>query len=74
MLPKITVPSLMVWGSESNFYTLDTAAWMLAHSRQARLQIYDGADHSPQLQQPARFVADLTAFLAGGDAAGIAAG
>ena len=70
VLPQITVPTLMVWGSESNFYTLDTAAWMLAHIRQARLQSYEGADHSPQLQQPARFVADLTAFLAGGDAAG----
>lgn len=73
VLPQIIVPTLMVWGSESNFYTLDTAAWMLARIRQARLRIYEGGDHSPQLQQPARFVADLTAFLAEGDAAGKAA-
>ena len=70
VLPQIIVPTLMVWGSESNFYTLDTAAWMLARIHQARLRIYEGGDHSPQLQQPARFVADLTAFLAEGDAAG----
>jgi pimeloyl-ACP methyl ester carboxylesterase len=69
VLPQITIPTLMVWGAESNFYTLDTAAWLLAQIRRARLHIYEGADHSPQLQQGARFAADLAAFLAGNDAA-----
>jgi pimeloyl-ACP methyl ester carboxylesterase len=26
VLPQITAPTMMVWGSESNFYTPDTAA------------------------------------------------
>ena len=69
VLPRIDVPTLLVWGAESNFYTMETAAYLLGHIRQARLKTYEGADHSPQLQQAARFAADLAGFLAGDDAA-----
>jgi pimeloyl-ACP methyl ester carboxylesterase len=69
VLPRIDVPTLLVWGAESNFYTMETAAYLLGHIRQAQLKTYEGADHSPQLQQAARFAADLAGFLAGGDAA-----
>jgi non-heme chloroperoxidase len=69
VLPRIDVPTLLVWGAESNFYTMETAAYLLGHIRLAQLKSYEGADHSPQLQQAARFAADLAGFLAGSDAA-----
>jgi pimeloyl-ACP methyl ester carboxylesterase len=69
VLPRIDVPTLLVWGAESNFYTMETAAYLLGHIRQAQLKRYEGADHSPQLQQAAGFAADLAGFLAGSDAA-----
>jgi pimeloyl-ACP methyl ester carboxylesterase len=69
VLPQIDVPTLLVWGAESNFYTMETAAYLLGHIRLAQLKTYESADHSPQLQQAARFALDLSAFLTGDDAA-----
>jgi hypothetical protein len=48
---------------------METATYLLDHIRLAQLRSYEGADHSPQLQQAARFAVDLAGFLAGGDAA-----
>jgi pimeloyl-ACP methyl ester carboxylesterase len=65
VLGQIDVPTLMVWGAESNFYTLETAAFLLARIRSAKLHVYQGADHSPQLQQAGRFAEELSVFVAG---------
>jgi len=65
VLTQIDVPTLLVWGAESNFYTLETAAFLLARIPSARLEVYEGADHYPQSQQGERFVAELVAFIAG---------
>lgn len=65
VLGQIDVATLMVWGAESNFYTLETAEFLLARIRSARLHVYQGADHSPQLQQAGRFAEELAAFVAG---------
>jgi pimeloyl-ACP methyl ester carboxylesterase len=65
VLGQIDVPTLMVWGAESNFYTLETAEFLLARIRSAKLHVYQGADHSPQLQQAGRFAEELSAFVAG---------
>ena len=64
VLSRIDVPTLLVWGAESNFYTMETATYLLDHIRLAQLRSYEGADHSPQLQHPARFAEDLAALLA----------
>jgi pimeloyl-ACP methyl ester carboxylesterase len=66
VLSNIDIPTLLVWGAESNFYTLETARFLLDHIGSARLLIYDGSDHCPQLQQPERFAMELAAFLAEG--------
>jgi pimeloyl-ACP methyl ester carboxylesterase len=65
VLPRIAVPTLLAWGAESNFYTAATAQFLLGHIPAARLSTYEKADHCPQLSQPERFAAELTAFLAG---------
>ena len=63
VLPRITVPTLLAWGAESNFYTAATAQFLLDHIAKATLSCYEGADHSPQLAQPQRFAGELAAFV-----------
>ena len=63
VLPLIDVPTLLAYGSCSNFYTEETARYVAAHIAQARLSFYDGADHGPHLWQPARFAEELMALL-----------
>jgi non-heme chloroperoxidase len=64
VLPGIDVPTLVVWGAESNFYTSATAQFLLDQIPMATLEIYVGSDHCPQLQQPQRFASTLAAFIA----------
>lgn len=64
MLTRIDIPTLLVWGAQSNFYTLETARFLLQNIPSARLENYEGADHFPQLHQPERFARELTAFVA----------
>jgi non-heme chloroperoxidase len=63
VLPSIDVPTLLAWGMESNFYTLETARFLCAHIAGATVSCYEGADHCPQLQNPQRFARELVAFL-----------
>lgn len=65
VLPQIDIPTLLVWGAESNFYSEATARFLLSQIPRSRLSWYEGADHSPQLLHPARFAAELAAFISG---------
>lgn len=67
VLHKISIPTLLVWGAESNFYTSATARYLLDHIACCRVSHYPAADHSPQLQCPDRFVSELHALLSGLD-------
>ena len=60
----ITVPTLLIWGGESNFHPLSVARYLLDHLPKGQLHCYESADHAPQLAQPERFVADVIHFLA----------
>jgi pimeloyl-ACP methyl ester carboxylesterase len=66
VLPAIDVPTLLVHGGASNFYTLPTARYVRDAIPGARLLVFDDADHSPHLCAPDRFVRDLLVFA--GDA------
>lgn len=63
VLPGIQVPTLLAYGTASNFYTLETARYVAAQLPQARLSLYEGADHGPHLADPVRFAAELAAWL-----------
>lgn len=62
VLPTITVPALLVYGTQSNFYPPATGHWVRDATPGAELKIYEGADHSPHVSFPDRFAADLVAF------------
>jgi pimeloyl-ACP methyl ester carboxylesterase len=64
VLPTITVPALLVYGSKSHFYSLGTGIFVRDAIPRARLEVYEGADHYPHLADPDRFAADLIAFAA----------
>jgi len=63
VLPKIDVPTLLAYGTCSNFYTAETARYVAENIPQARLSFYEGADHCPHLAQPQRFADELEALL-----------
>lgn len=65
VLPRLIVPTLLVWGSESNFYDAATARFVRDRLPDACIVSYDGADHCPQLTHPDNFTNDLLAFLDG---------
>jgi pimeloyl-ACP methyl ester carboxylesterase len=62
VLPAIDVPTLLVYGAESNFYDAATRDWVHAHIPGSKLLVYEGADHSPHQAAPKRFVRDLLDF------------
>jgi len=62
VLPTMTLPTLLVYGGASNFYTADTARYVRDHIPNARLTVYDGEDHAPHLWQRERFVRDVLEF------------
>ena len=59
VLPTIHVPTLLAYGTCSNFYSAETACYVAARIPRSRLSFYEGADHSPHLAQPERFVSEL---------------
>jgi non-heme chloroperoxidase len=65
VLPLIDVPTLLVYGGRSNFYSLETAHFVRDRIAGSTLLVYEGADHSPHMCEPERFERDLLAFLAG---------
>ena len=63
VLPKITIPTLLAWGEQSNFYTPATAQYLLDHIPGSVLSCYAKADHCPHFQNLQRFSAELLTFL-----------
>jgi len=61
----ITVPALLVYGDQSNFYAPPTGPWVRDAIREAELIVYEGADHSPHVAQPERFAVDVRRFVTG---------
>ena len=74
VLPSIDVPALLVYGTESNYYGVETGEYVERNIPCARLIVYDGADHSPHIARPQRFVIDLLRFTTDDGDAPVAAG
>lgn len=63
VLINIDVPSMLVYGGESNFYKPETAHYVAKQISNAILHIYEGTDHSPHQWQRERFSQELMAFV-----------
>lgn len=63
VLQHIDVPSMLVYGGESNFYRTETAHYVANQIPDAILHIYEGTDHSPHQWQRERFTKELMAFI-----------
>ena len=63
VLAKIPLPTLLVYGGESNFYRTSTAQYVADNIPNAVLRIYEGTDHSPHQWQRERFVRELIEFI-----------
>lgn len=64
VLATITLPTLLVYGGASNFYSTATARYVRDSIPGARLHIYDDVDHAPHLWERERFVRDVLDFVA----------
>lgn len=59
VLPRISVPTLLVYATASNYYGPPVADYVHRHIQGSILRLYEDADHSPHLGRRDRFVADL---------------
>jgi pimeloyl-ACP methyl ester carboxylesterase len=64
VLGMIKIPTLLVYGGESNFYRAETAHHVAQQIPNAILHIYEGTDHSPHQWQRERFARELINFIA----------
>ncbi len=63
VLGKINIPSMLVYGEQSNFYRVSTARYVAQQIPNAILHIYEGTDHSPHQWQRERFARELMEFI-----------
>jgi pimeloyl-ACP methyl ester carboxylesterase len=63
-VPDIACPTLIVWGDTDHLVPVSCAAGYEDAIPEARKLIYADTGHVPMLERPARFNADLDAFLA----------
>ena len=62
-LAKITVPTLVVWGERDHLVPLRDADVFAQTIPNARKIVYPDTGHVPMIERPARFNADLRAFI-----------
>lgn len=68
-LRSITAPTCIVWGARDAFCTRADQDALCKAIPHARLVVYEGAGHALHWEEPARFAADLAAFVASLDPA-----
>jgi pimeloyl-ACP methyl ester carboxylesterase len=62
-LARVDVPTLLIWGDTDGLVSRPAQDQLLAILPQAELTVYEGAGHTPRWEQPARFAADVLAFV-----------
>ena len=65
VLPKIRVPTLLVWGEDDRRSPLSVGRQMCGSIPGARLFVIPGSGHMSNLEQPEQFNAEVRAFLSG---------
>jgi pimeloyl-ACP methyl ester carboxylesterase len=63
-LGEIAVPTLLIWGDRDEFTLRAEQDALISAIAGSRLLTYTGTGHCPHWEEPQRFAADLTAFMA----------
>ncbi len=63
-LRAIELPSLVVYGEQSQLYKPAASEWVAAQLPAARLRAFARSGHAPHLEEPEKFIDELLAFLA----------
>ena len=58
----ITAPTLLIWGDQDVLALRDQQDRLVAAMSRARLNVYRGAGHSPNWEQPERVASDIATF------------
>lgn len=64
-LERITAPTLLVWGDADGLVGRDAQEMLAGRISSAELAVYPGVGHTPRWEDPARFAADVAAFVQG---------
>jgi pimeloyl-ACP methyl ester carboxylesterase len=62
-LASVAVPTLLIWGDTDPLVGQDAQVDLLTRIPSATLIKYAGTGHTPRWEDPARFAADVTAFV-----------
>jgi non-heme chloroperoxidase len=62
-LPRVTAPTLVVWGDQDGIFTLADQQALDAAIPDSTLLVYEQTGHGPHVERPARFAHDLEQFL-----------
>jgi pimeloyl-ACP methyl ester carboxylesterase len=62
---ETSVPTTLIWGRDDRIAPLRTGRLLRARMQQVRLQIVDGAGHTPMQERPGEFIRLLRAALSG---------
>jgi pimeloyl-ACP methyl ester carboxylesterase len=62
-LDSIAAPTLLIWGDQDAFVPESDQETLLATIAGSRLEVYRGIGHAVHWEEPARFAADLVAFV-----------
>jgi pimeloyl-ACP methyl ester carboxylesterase len=61
-LPRITAPTLVVWGDRDNFCSREQQAKLVAAVPSSRLRTYEGRGHAVHWDDPAAVASDIATF------------
>jgi non-heme chloroperoxidase len=68
VVPSLTLPHLLVWGTDEGVIKRASGAWLAEHLPDATLHVFEASGHCPMWEEPERFnalVADWVAGLSG---------
>jgi pimeloyl-ACP methyl ester carboxylesterase len=65
LLPQVALPTLVCCGRHSAITPLPTGEYIAQAQPNARLVVFEASGHCPFLEEPARFNAEVEAFIAG---------
>ncbi|CAK0779748.1 hypothetical protein CCP2SC5_950016 [Azospirillaceae bacterium] len=63
VLSRITVQTLLIYGGESNYYSVETAHYVRQSIPGSRLFLFEEADHAPHIYDRGRFLTCVRDFL-----------